>query len=77
MYSDFNIDSKLEKLSLEVEEEIKDIFNKIDNNVLNWSSRVLKAFQDENVSISDFNEVKGYGENDGGRDKLEDRKSVV
>ena len=71
MYSDFNIDSKLEKLSLEVEEEIKDIFNKIDNNVLNWSSRVLKAFQDENVSISDFNEVKGYGENDGGREKLE------
>ena len=71
MYKEFNISEELVKLSLEVEDELKDIFKDIDNNVLNWSSRVLKAFQDEGVNTSDFNEIKGYGYSDPGREKLE------
>ena len=61
MYKEFNISDKLVNLANEVEDEVKDIFSDIDKNVLNWSGRVLKAFQDEEVNISDFNEIKGYG----------------
>ena len=35
------------------------------------SIKVLKAFQDNKVSTTDFNEVTGYGYYDGGREKLE------
>ena len=71
MYKDFNIREDLIKLSEEAEIELKDIFKEIDDNTMLCSSKVLKAFQDEAVNTSDFNEVTGYGYSDAGRDKLE------
>ena len=71
MYKDFNIREDLIKLSEEAEIELKDIFKEIDDNTMYCSGKVLKAFQDEAVNTSDFNEVTGYGYSDAGRDKLE------
>lgn len=71
MYKELGISEEVYKKSLEVEFETKDIFKKIDENCLKWSMKVLKAFQDNKVSTTDFNEVTGYGYYDGGREKLE------
>ena len=67
----FEIDEQLIKLSNEAEEVLAPIFQKYEENSLLWSSRVLKAFQDNWVASSDFVEVTGYGYSDEGRDKLE------
>lgn len=51
--------------------EIKDELKKIDDIVLFNSSKVLEAFQKENVSEYHFNSTTGYGYNDLGRDVIE------
>lgn len=71
MYEDFEISKKVEDLAFEVEKEIEPIFKQIDENSMKCSMKVLNAFQKENVSTTDFNEVTGYGYYDGGREKLE------
>ena len=55
----------------EVEKDLKNIFEDIDLNCFNSSKKVLKAFQDNKVATTDFNEVTGYGYSDMGREKLE------
>ncbi len=55
----------------ECEVELKDIFNKIDNNTLLNSEKVINAFHDNMISESDLNGTNGYGYNDIGRDKIE------
>ena len=67
----FDIDEKLIDLANRAENELKDIYKEYENNSLYCSSLILKAFQENRVSGSDFNEVTGYGYNDPGRDKLE------
>lgn len=67
----FGIDKELIELFSKAEIELKDIFKKYDETALLWSSKVLKAFQDNWVASSDFVEVTGYGYSDEGRDKLE------
>lgn len=67
----FDIDKRVLELSREAEEGLKDIFDRFEKNALDWSGRVLKAFQNNYLSTSDFVEVTGYGYSDGGRDKLE------
>ena len=71
MYEEFEISKNIEKIAKEVEIEIKPIFEKIDENCLITSKKVLKAFQKNKVSTTDFNEVTGYGYYDAGREKLE------
>ena len=71
MYKEFNINNKIIELSEKADEELKSIFNDIDKNSMLCSSKVLKAFQEEGVNTSDFNEVTGYGYSHPGRDKLE------
>ena len=53
------------------EEELKDIFNKIDNQKLLNSKKVIDAFHEYNFSESDLKGSNGYGYNDIGRDKLD------
>ena len=67
----FDIDQKILDLSAKAELELKETFDRYEKNALNWSARVLKAFQNNYLSTSDFAEVTGYGYSDGGRDKLE------
>jgi len=71
VYFDYDIDSELIELSKKAEHDLKDIYKRYEDNAFLCSSKVLKAFQDFMVSGSDFNEVRGYGYNDPGRDKLE------
>lgn len=71
MFFDYNIDDKIVALAEDVEKELAPIFKKYETNAMHWSSKVLKAFQRNNLSVSDFGEVTGYGYYDGGRDKLE------
>ena len=71
MYEEIGISEKVVEMSKEVEKELVDIFAKLDENCMKASSKVLKAFQDNKVSTTDFIEVTGYGYYDGGREKLE------
>ena len=71
MYENFGISEKLEKLSKEVEEEIKDVFKAIEQNCVKNSIKVLKAFQNNNISDMHFNSTTGYGYGDIGRDTIE------
>lgn len=71
MYKEFEISEKVISVANEVENELKPIFDEYEANCMKASSKVLKAFQDNKVSTTDFNEVTGYGYYDGGREKLE------
>lgn len=71
MRSVIEFDDKILELSELAEKELKDIYKKYDDNAMLWSSRVLKAFQENWLATSDFVEVTGYGYTDEGRDKLE------
>ena len=67
----FEIDNKLIKLSKEVEEEIKEQIEKVNEDCLHNSIKVLKAFQNNKVSDVHFGSTTGYGYGDIGRDTIE------
>lgn len=67
----FDIDKKVLDMATTAEIQLKEKFDEYEKNSLLWSARVLKAFQNNYLSTSDFAEVTGYGYSDGGRDKLE------
>lgn len=71
MYSEFGISEKIVDIANEVEKELESIFKEYEENCMKSSIKVLKAFQDNKVSTTDFNEITGYGYYDGGREKLE------
>ena len=71
MYEEFGIDNKIIELSKETEKDIEPIFKKI-NEVCEYNSiKVLKAFQNNNISDLHFNQTTGYGYGDVGRDTCE------
>jgi len=61
----------IENLVIEAEEKCKDVFKKIEENELYFSTLVLDAFRSENINESHFNMTTGYGYNDLGRDAIE------
>lgn len=65
------------KLVNKCEEELKEIFSKVDRMCEYNSLKVLNAFNKCKVSASDFNGTTGYGYDDVGRDKIEDIFSLV
>ncbi len=71
MYYGYDIDDKIIELSNKIEKQIAPMLEDIDKICMLNSAKVLKAFQEERVSTSDFSEVTGYGFTDDGRDKLE------
>ncbi len=71
MYYGYDIDEKLINLSNKVEEKIAKEIAKIDQICMANSAKVLKAFHNNKVGVSDFAEITGYGFSDDGRDKLE------
>ena len=62
----------LEKIKKDSKEDLKNIFDKIDEIEEFNSRKILDAFIENGVSESDFNFSTGYGYNDIGRDKIED-----
>ena len=69
--SELEIKENVLNKASEVEKDLKNIFEDIDLNCFNSSKKVLKAFQDNKVATTDFNEITGYGYSDMGREKLE------
>ena len=65
------IDPKLLELASIGEEELKPIFDQIDETCLYNSNRILSAFIENKVSYTDFADINGYGNYDEGRNKLE------
>ena len=65
------IDKEIYELSLRSDEDLKEIYKRIDDICLVNSDRVLSAFLDNRVSYTDFADINGYGNYDSGRDKLE------
>lgn len=70
-YRLFNISQELEKIARKSEEEIKDIFNQIEETALYNQARVLKAFQNVPVTQVHFQKTTGYGHGDIGREAIE------
>ena len=71
MYYGYDISDKIAAMAVQAEADCKEVFAKIEENVLICSAKVLSAFQECMVSTADFIEVTGYGFTDSGRDKLE------
>lgn len=72
-----NVSDKVLKLSKQAKEDLKEIFNNVDDLCFKNSSKVLNSFIDNRISEIHFNSTSGYGYNDIGRDKIEDVFSQV
>ena len=72
MYYGYDISDSVANLAKIAEKDCKEVFEKIEENALICSAKVLRAFQETKVSSSDFLEITGYGYTDPGRDKLEE-----
>lgn len=64
MYKEFGISEKLEEIAKKSEKEVKEVFEKIDEDTLYNSQKVLTAFQKNNVSEMHFGMSTGYGQGD-------------
>ena len=70
MYKEL-IDSNLIELSKRVEEKIKTQIDKVNDDCMYNSLKVLDAFHNSNISDMHFNSTTGYGYSDVGRDTIE------
>ena len=71
MYQELGISEEVENLVNNSENEIQDIFNKVDYLCEYNSMKVIKAFQKNKVSEMHFNSTTGYGYDDIGRECVE------
>ena len=71
MYQEFGISEKIIELSKEAQKDIEPILKKIEEICEYNSLKVLKAFQNNNISDMHFNQTTGYGYGDVGRDTCE------
>lgn len=71
MYNQFGIKQEIVDLANEVEQEIKEEFNKIDKIEEENTLKVLMACQKYNLSDMHFGTTTGYGYGDVGRDTIE------
>ena len=71
MYKEFGISEEIIELSKEVDQELKQEFEKIDNIKEYNSLKVIKAFQKHKLSDMHFGATTGYGYGDIGRDTIE------
>ena len=65
------IDKNLLEIAKEADNELKNIYEQIDETCLYNSNRILTSFIENKVSYTDFAEMNGYGNYDEGRNKLE------
>ncbi len=65
------IDERIKALAVTAENDLVDVYKKIDEIANLNSIKVIEAFVKNRVSYSDFTDINGYGFYDGGRDKLE------
>ena len=67
----FEIDSKLIELSNKVEEKIKEEIERVNEDCMYNSMKVLKAFHNNRIADVHFGSTTGYGYGDIGRDTIE------
>ncbi len=77
MYKQFGISDEVIKMAKIAEEQVQDVFNKIDEICEYNSLKVLNAFQKYHVSDIHFNSTTGYGYSDIGRDTIEQVYSEI
>ncbi len=70
-YEKFGISSKISELANSCEEELVEIYKKIDEVCDYNSMKVLGAFQRHEVNENHFSSTSGYGYNDVGRETIE------
>ena len=66
------MNNKLEKLTKEVEKEIKPVFEKIEKICEQNSKKVLEAFWQCDLQEAHLNSSTGYGIDEPGRNKIEE-----
>ena len=71
-YTALGIDDKVYDFCLEIENSLKDRFEKIDKTAEQNQIKVIKAMQDAKFAEAHLNGSTGYGYNDIGRDALEE-----
>lgn len=64
MFNEFGISEELENKAKICEKSLKEIFEKIDEDALYNSQKVLMSFQKNRVSPVHFESSTGYGEGD-------------
>lgn len=71
MYKEFGIKEDLMELANEAENNLRPAFKRVQEICEYNSLKVLKAFQNNNISDMHFNSTSGYGYGDIGRDTIE------
>lgn len=71
MYKELGISEDIISLSTKAEKDVEDIFKQIDKVCEYNTLKVLKAFQDNNISDIHFGSTTGYGYSDIGREAIE------
>ncbi len=71
MLDEIVISDKVLQLTNKAEDQLKDIFEKLDNQCKKNSLKVLNSFKKNKVSTVHFNSTTGYGYDDIGRDTIE------
>lgn len=77
MYKEFGINEDLVKMSKEVEDKIKPIFEEIDSVCEVNSAKVLDAFQKCDLKEAHLSSSTGYGIDEPGRNKIEEIYSYI
>lgn len=67
----FNIPKEIIDIANESEEEVLSMYQKVDQIAMYNQAKVLKAFQDNNISTVHLGKTTGYGYDDAGRDAIE------
>ena len=65
------IDENILNYAKQAEEDLKDVYQELDDICIRNSDRILSSFINNRVSYTDFADINGYGNYDTGRDKLE------
>lgn len=67
-----NLPEKLQKIVKEVDQQIAPKLAEIEDQIVYNTAKVLAAYQDHDVAEADLNGANGYGDDDMGRDKLDE-----
>ena len=72
MYNEYGISEEIFNLSKEIENRLQDKFKEINEICEKNSLKVIKAFQESNLSEPHLNSATGYGIDEPGRNKIEE-----
>ena len=74
---EYNISQSTIELMIKAEDKLKNAFKRADDIAAYNQLKVLKAFQNNNISYAHFGETSGYGYDDMGRDTLDNMFAEV